>query len=64
MHNKGEKSIIWPLLISIILITIGLSTLLGIDIWQYFWPIIIIVAGLMIMFSAIIKRNKRNIMTS
>jgi predicted membrane protein len=36
-------------IVGIILIMIGLSTLLDINIWHYFWPILLIVIGLYIV---------------
>ena len=49
----------WPLLIGIILILLGLSALLGIDIWRYFWPIVAILIGLLIIFGAIFGSHRR-----
>ena len=51
--------IIFALIIGIILIFAGISALLGIDIWQYFWPIIAILLGILIIIGAIFGRHKR-----
>ena len=51
--------IFWPLLIGIILIILGVSALLGIDIWHYFWPIIAIIIGLLIIFGVILSPRRR-----
>lgn len=51
--------LIWPILIGTVLILLGLSALLGIDIWQYFWPALAIILGLLIIFGAIFGRRRR-----
>jgi len=42
-----------------VLILLGLSALLGIDIWRYLWPIVIILVGLLIIVSALFGRHRR-----
>ena len=51
--------LVWPLLIGIILILLGLSALLGINLWHYIWPIIAIVLGILIISGGIFSRHKR-----
>lgn len=41
---------LWGILIGILFIGIGVGLALGIDIWQYFFPIVIILIGLSIIF--------------
>ena len=57
-HYHGFR-MFWPLLIGVILILLGLSALLGIDIWRYLWPIVIILVGLLIIVSALFGRHRR-----
>jgi len=45
--------LIWPLVIGIILICAGLSDLIKIDIWNYVWPMIAIVLGILIIIGGI-----------
>jgi hypothetical protein len=58
-HGFFGFRIFWPLLIGVILILLGLSALLGIDIWRYLWPIVIILVGLLIIVSALFGRHRR-----
>ena len=57
-HGLFGFRIFWPLLIGVILILLGLSALLGIDIWRYFWPIVAILLGILIILSALIRHRK------
>ena len=57
MHNNqkyrsGHKSLTWAM-IGLLIIIIGVSTLLGIVIWNYIWPIIIIIIGILIIVGAL-----------
>jgi hypothetical protein len=58
-HGLFGFRMFWPLLIGVILILLGLSALLGIDIWRYLWPIVIILVGLLIIASALFGRHRR-----
>ncbi|MGA2675418.1 MAG: hypothetical protein ACLQG5_03650 [Methanobacterium sp.] len=58
-HGLFGFRMFWPLLIGVILILLGLSALLGIDIWRYLWPIVIILVGLLIIVSALFGRHRR-----
>lgn len=60
-HNHGPSGfrLFWPLLIGAILIIVGLSFLLGIDIGRYFWAILAILIGLLIIIRAILGRSSR-----
>ncbi|MGZ7135861.1 MAG: hypothetical protein ACXVHY_08285 [Methanobacterium sp.] len=59
-HNMFPYGrLIFALIIGIILIFAGVSALLGIDVWQYFWPIIAILLGLLIIIGAIFGRRRR-----
>ncbi|MGO9386942.1 MAG: hypothetical protein ACLPWD_02730 [Methanobacterium sp.] len=64
MHNNREKSLIWPLFISSILIIVGLAALFQIDIWHYFWPIIAVLLGVFIIFNTLFGRDKQNMQYS
>lgn len=52
-------NIIVPVIIGVILILAGLSSFYGFQIWQYIWPIIIIVFGILVILGAILGRNRR-----
>ena len=58
-HDRCGFRLFWPLLIGIILIFLGISAILGIDISRYFWPIVAIVIGLLIIFGAVFSRRGR-----
>ena len=58
-HVFPYGRLIFALIIGIILIFAGISALLGINIWQYFWPIIAILLGLLIIIGAIFGRHRR-----
>lgn len=50
---------IWPFVIGILLIIVGLSYILGISLNTYFWSIIAIVVGISIIVGAILGRSRR-----
>ena len=52
-------NMIVPLIFGVILILVGLSSFYGFQIWQYLWPAIIIVFGLLIILGAVLGRNRR-----
>ena len=51
-------NIIVPIIIGIILILLGLSSVYGFDVWQYLWPAIIIIIGLLIILGAIFRARR------
>lgn len=51
--------LIWPLVIGIILICAGLSDLIKIDIWNYVWPMIAIVLGILIIIGGIFSGRRK-----
>ena len=53
-----HSHLIWPLVIGTILICAGLSDLIKIDIWQYIWPAIAIVLGVLIIIRGIFSGQK------
>lgn len=46
-------NLIFAIVAGIFLILIGLSSIIGIDIWNYIWPIMAIIIGLVIILAAI-----------
>ncbi len=48
------------ILIGLFLILLGLSSIYGFSLFQYIWPIIIIIVGLLIILSAIYRYTQRN----
>jgi uncharacterized membrane protein len=58
-HGWFGLRLFWPLIIGIFLIIIGLSALLGINIWQYLWPIIAILIGLLIILRVLLGYRRR-----
>jgi uncharacterized membrane protein YvbJ len=52
-------NIIGPLIGGIILILIGVSAFTGFEIWQYFWQVIVIILGVLIIVGAIYGAMKR-----
>ncbi len=53
-------NIIAPLIIGVILILVGLSSVYGFEIWRYIWPAIIVIVGLLIIIGAIYNTRRRN----
>lgn len=53
-------NIIVPLIIGVILILAGLSSIFGFQFWQYLWPALIIVLGLLIIAGAIYRARRKN----
>ncbi len=51
--------IIGPVIGGGILILVGLSSLFGWNIWEYFWEILVIIIGLFIIIGAIYRNRKR-----
>lgn len=49
---------IWPLLIGIILIILGVSYILGINLTTYFWAVVAIIVGLLIIMGAILRSRR------
>ena len=48
------------ILIGILLILVGLSSIYGLNIWTYLWPIIIILIGILIILGAIYRYTHRD----
>ena len=53
----GGRSHIWGIIIGIFIILIGISSLLGGNIWNELWPAFIILVGLVIVVNAIMRRH-------
>jgi uncharacterized membrane protein YvbJ len=53
-------NIIVPLIIGVILILSGLSSIYGFQYWQYLWPAIIVLIGLLIIAGAIYRARRKN----
>ena len=53
-------NIIVPIIIGIVLIMIGLSSIYGFSVWQYLWPAIVIVVGLLIIIGAIYRTRRKD----
>jgi uncharacterized membrane protein YvbJ len=53
----GGRSHIWGIVIGLFIITIGVSSLLGVNIWDKVWPAFIILVGLIIVANAVMRRS-------
>jgi hypothetical protein len=53
----GGRIHIWGILIGLFIITIGVSSLLGVNIWDKVWPAFIILVGLIIVVNALTRRG-------
>jgi uncharacterized membrane protein YvbJ len=51
-------NIIVPIIIGVILILSGLSSVYGFNIWMYIWPALIIIIGLLIILGAIYRARR------
>jgi len=51
-------NLIGPVIAGIVLIMIGVSSFFGWDFWYYFWPIVIIIVGILIIVGAIYSRRR------
>lgn len=51
-------NIIGPLIIGVILVMVGLSSIYGFAIWNYIWPAVIIIIGLLIIIGAIYNTRR------
>lgn len=51
-------SIIGPVIGGVILILVGLSSLFGWNIWEYFWEFLVIIIGIIIIIGAIYRARK------
>ncbi len=61
-YEKGGRSYIGPLIGGIILVLIGLSSalsILGYQIWNLTWPVVIVVIGVIIIISALARTARR-----
>jgi len=52
-------NLIGPLIAGIVLILIGLSSIYGFNIWAVFWPVLIVIIGLLIIVGAIYGARKK-----
>jgi len=52
----GGRSHIWGIIIGLFIVMIGVSTLLGGNIWDKVWPMFIILIGAIIVVNAFMKR--------
>ena len=53
----GGRSHIWGIVIGLFIITIGVSSLLGGNIWDKIWPAFILLVGLIIVANAVMRRS-------
>jgi uncharacterized membrane protein YvbJ len=53
-------NIIVPLIIGVILILSGLSSIYGFQFWQYLWPALIVLIGLLIIAGAIYRARRKD----
>ena len=53
----GGRSHIWGIVIGLFIIMIGVSSLLGGNIWDKVWPAFIILVGLIIVANAFMRRS-------
>lgn len=53
-------NIIGPLIIGFILILAGLSSIYGFEFWQYLWPALIVLIGILIIAGAIYRARNRD----
>jgi len=53
-------NMILPIIIGVILILAGLSSIYGFEFWQYLWPVIIVLIGLLIIVGAIYGARRKN----
>jgi uncharacterized membrane protein YvbJ len=53
-------NIIVPLVIGVILILSGLSAIYGFEFWQYLWPALIVLIGLLIIAGAIYQTRRKD----
>ena len=52
-------NIIGPLIIGAILILVGLSSVYGFEVWNYIWPAMIVIIGVLIIAGAIYSTRKK-----
>jgi uncharacterized membrane protein YvbJ len=66
-HRKRQRdecfglphgNIIGPVIIGIILILVGLSSIYGFEIWRYLWPALIVIIGILIIVGAIYSTRR------
>jgi len=53
----GGRNYIWGILIGLFIVMIGVSSLLGGNIWDKVWPIFIILVGVVIVASSFMKKS-------
>jgi uncharacterized membrane protein YvbJ len=53
----GGRNYIWGVIIGLFIIMIGASSLLGGNMWDMLWPVFIILLGVVIIASALIKKK-------
>jgi len=53
----GGRTHIWGIVIGLFIIVIGISSLLGGNIWDKIWPAFIILVGLIIVVNALTKKS-------
>ena len=59
MYRFPYFRLIFLLIVGIVLILLGLSSLFGIDVWHYIWPVIAIILGLVIILGVIFGQRRR-----
>lgn len=52
-------NLIGPLIAGLVLILIGVSSIYGFDIWEVFWPVLIVIIGILIIAGAIYSSQKK-----
>lgn len=53
-------NIIVPIIIGVILILVGLSSVYGFHLWTYLWPALIVIIGILIIAGAIYSTRNRD----
>lgn len=53
----GGRSHIWGIIIGLFIVMIGVSSLLGGNIWDKVWPMFIILTGAIIVVNAFMRRS-------
>ncbi len=56
MYCFGGRSHVWGIIIGLFMVMIGISSLLGGNIWDKVWPMFIILIGAIIVVNAVTRR--------
>jgi len=53
----GGRSYMWGIIIGLFVIMLGVSTLLGGNVWEQLWPMFLILLGVIIIGSAVMNKK-------